>query len=74
MKSVKKYSQKDKVKMSARRNRRKFAESLTIEAEKVAGRQDISVVYNITKRLTGNRNGSQDPPLETQDRNSHRRK
>ena len=62
------YREKDKqVKKSARRDQRQYVERLAIEAETAAERKDMKTVYQITRKLRGDRGQNQDLSVEAKD-------
>ena len=62
------YREKDRqVKTSARKDKRQFTERLAQAAEVAAEQKDMKTVYQITKKLRGDRGQSQDLPVKAED-------
>ena len=66
--TIAQYREKDKqVKTSVRRNKRQYVERLATEAEAAAEPKDMKTVYQITRKLRGDRGQNQDLTVKAKD-------
>jgi hypothetical protein len=59
------YTEKNKqVKRSARKDKRTYIDSLALEAQQAAAKNDMKTLYSITKQLSGNKRGNTSKPVK----------